>query len=41
MGMRKNSLRNQASLDKREFTLERDTVHLMSVATLIQKFITY
>lgn len=41
MDMRKDSLGTQASLDKREFTLERDTVHVMSVATLIQKFTTY
>lgn len=41
MDMRKDSLGTQASLDKREFALERDTVHVMSVATLIQKFTMY
>lgn len=41
MNVKKNSLGTQASLDKREFTLERDTVHVMSVASLIQKLTTY
>lgn len=41
MNMRKDSLRTQASLDKREFTLERDTVHVTSVAILMQKLTTY
>lgn len=41
MNVKKNSLGTQASLDKREFTLERDTVYVMSVASLIQKLTTY
>lgn len=41
MNMRKDSLGTRASLDKREFTVERDTVHVMSVAILMQKLTTY